>query len=139
VISFTPKTLYPWKRALGPILEKAEWAPNQYGYCGQNKKIPPIPGIKPWPSSSLTVPTPTELSGLHFRVLRLSLRLTKHYDMKTYRGVDVWIQVFLISALVGGEWLASCPCRFTPGERAPGTHWIGGWVDPRAGLNDTEN
>jgi hypothetical protein len=23
------------------------------------------------------------------------------------------------------------PGRFTPGERAPSTHWIGGWVDPR--------
>jgi hypothetical protein len=28
--------------------------------------------------------------------------------------------------------------RFTPGERAPGTHWIGGWVGPRAGLDDVE-
>jgi hypothetical protein len=27
--------------------------------------------------------------------------------------------------------------RFTPGERTPGTHCTGGWVDPRAGL-DTE-
>jgi hypothetical protein len=25
-----------------------------------------------------------------------------------------------------------------PGERAPGTHWIGGWVDPRAGSDDME-
>jgi hypothetical protein len=25
-----------------------------------------------------------------------------------------------------------------PGERAPGTHWIGGWVDPRAGVEDVE-
>jgi hypothetical protein len=24
------------------------------------------------------------------------------------------------------------------GERAPGTHWIGGWVGPRAGLDDVE-
>jgi hypothetical protein len=24
--------------------------------------------------------------------------------------------------------------RFTPEERTPGTHWIGGWVGPRAGL-----
>jgi hypothetical protein len=30
------------------------------------------------------------------------------------------------------------PGRFTPGERAPGTHWIGGWVDLRAGLDDLE-
>jgi hypothetical protein len=28
--------------------------------------------------------------------------------------------------------------RFTPEERAPGTHWIGGWVDLRAGLDDLE-
>jgi hypothetical protein len=27
--------------------------------------------------------------------------------------------------------------RFTPGERTPGTHCIGGWVGPRADL-DTE-
>jgi hypothetical protein len=34
---------------------------------------------------------------------------------------------------------ASRPCLFTPGERAPGTHWIGGWVGPKAGLDDAEN
>jgi hypothetical protein len=39
---------------------------------------------------------------------------------------------FLTSALVGGQWSASRPGRFTPGERAPGTHWIGGWVDPQS-------
>jgi hypothetical protein len=54
--------------------------------------------------------------------------------MKIYGGVDVQIQVFLTSALVGGEWSASRPARFTAGERTPGTHWIGGWVGPRAGL-----
>jgi hypothetical protein len=32
----------------------------------------------------------------------------------------------------------SRPGRFTPGEGAPGTHWIGGWVGPRAGLDDME-
>jgi hypothetical protein len=25
--------------------------------------------------------------------------------------------------------------RFTPGEGAPCTHWIGGWMGPRAGLD----
>jgi hypothetical protein len=49
-------------------------------------------------------------------------------------GMYVEIHIFLTSALVGGEWSASRPCRFTPEERAPGTHWIGGWVGPRAGL-----
>jgi len=41
----------------------------------------------------------------------------------------------LISALDGGEWSASSPGRFTPKERDPGTHWIGGWMDLRAGLD----
>jgi hypothetical protein len=50
--------------------------------------------------------------------------------------VDVEIHIFLTSALAGGEWSASCSGRFKPGERAAGTHWIGGWVDPRAGLDD---
>jgi hypothetical protein len=54
------------------------------------------------------------------------------------RGVDVQIHVFLTSALVRGEWSASRPSRFTPGERASGTHWIGGCVGPRAGLDDVE-
>jgi hypothetical protein len=45
---------------------------------------------------------------------------------------------WMTSTLVGGEWSASRPCRFTPWERAPGTPVIGGWVDPRAGLDDME-
>jgi hypothetical protein len=51
----------------------------------------------------------------------------------TYGGVDVYIHVFLTSAVVGGEWSASLPGRLTPG-----THWIGGSVGPRAGLDDVE-
>jgi hypothetical protein len=47
--------------------------------------------------------------------------------------------LFLTSALVGREWSTSRPGRFTPGERHPGTHWIGDWVDLRAGLDDLEN
>jgi len=40
----------------------------------------------------------------------------------------------LTSALDEVEWLASHPGHFIPRERAPGIHWIGGWVGPRAGL-----
>jgi hypothetical protein len=53
--------------------------------------------------------------------------------MMAYVEADVEIHIFLTSALVGGECSASRPCRFTPG-----TNWIGGWVDPIAGLNDVE-
>jgi hypothetical protein len=46
--------------------------------------------------------------------------------------------IFLTSTPVEGEWSASRPARFTPMERSPGTHWIEGWVDPRARLDDAE-
>jgi hypothetical protein len=41
----------------------------------------------------------------------------------------------LTSALDGGKWSASHSGHFTHRERAPGTHWIGGWVGPRAVLD----
>jgi hypothetical protein len=44
----------------------------------------------------------------------------------------------LTSALTGDEWSASSPGRFTHGKRVPSTHCIGGWLDPRAGLNVVE-
>jgi hypothetical protein len=58
--------------------------------------------------------------------------------MKTYGVVDVRIHIFLTSALVEGQWSTSRPRRFIPGESDLGTHWVGGWVDPRAGLDDVE-
>jgi hypothetical protein len=36
------------------------------------------------------------------------------------------------------RWSASRPDRFTPGEIAPSTDWIGGWVGSRAGLDAVE-
>jgi hypothetical protein len=58
--------------------------------------------------------------------------------MNTYGGVDVQMYVFLTSALVGDELSASCSDRFNPGERAPGTHWVRGWMGPRAGVGIME-
>jgi hypothetical protein len=58
--------------------------------------------------------------------------------MKAYWGVDAYIHIFLILALVGGKWSASRPGSFPPGETTPDTHQIGGWVGPRAGLGDIE-
>jgi len=40
----------------------------------------------------------------------------------------------MIAALEGVEWPAARPGRTYPRER-PGTHFLGGWVGPRAGLD----
>jgi hypothetical protein len=53
--------------------------------------------------------------------------------MKTYGGMDVWIHVFLTSALVGGEWSAQRPRR-----KSRITNWKGGWVRPRTGVDAVE-
>jgi hypothetical protein len=58
--------------------------------------------------------------------------------MKSYGSVEVYQHLFLISALSGNYRSASRPGFFPFGERAPGTCWTGGWVDPRAGLNAVE-
>jgi hypothetical protein len=58
--------------------------------------------------------------------------------MMAYRGVDIQIRIFFTSALPGVKWSASCPVRFTPGERSLGTVWIEGWVDTRTGLDKLE-
>jgi hypothetical protein len=55
--------------------------------------------------------------------------------MKAYWGSGGIAPLILTSALDGGEWSASRPGRFTPRERAPSTHWLGGWVGPRAILD----
>jgi hypothetical protein len=58
--------------------------------------------------------------------------------METYGRMNVQIHVFLAVALVGGEWSASRPGRFTLGERALCTNLVVGWVGPRTSLDDVE-
>jgi hypothetical protein len=53
--------------------------------------------------------------------------------MKAYGEVDVQTPVSLTSALIGGDWSASRPDHFTPGN-----HLIGGWMGPRTGQDDVE-
>jgi hypothetical protein len=55
--------------------------------------------------------------------------------MKTYWGSGGKTPRILASELDGDEWSASRSGRFTPKERSPGIHWIGGWAGPRAGLD----
>jgi hypothetical protein len=45
---------------------------------------------------------------------------------------------FLTSSLYGNEWSASRTGRLTSRERARGTHWIGGRVVARNGLDTVE-
>jgi hypothetical protein len=58
--------------------------------------------------------------------------------MKAYEGVDVLVHIIFTSALVGGEWSAPRPGRFSPRKRAPGNHWLGGWMGPRTDLGCME-
>jgi hypothetical protein len=46
---------------------------------------------------------------------------------------NAYSHMFFTSALAGVEWSTSRPGRFTPSTRC-----IGGWVGPRAGLDDVE-
>jgi hypothetical protein len=62
-----------------------------------------------------------------------------YYNCCTSTGNYGYSLVYLLTlALTRGEWSASRPGPFIQGERAPGTHWIGGWVGLRAGLADSE-
>jgi hypothetical protein len=60
------------------------------------------------------------------------------HAMQALGGEEVWL---LLIHDLGTRWgwvVSVTPQpRFTPGERTPGTHWTGGWMGPRAGL-DTE-
>jgi hypothetical protein len=51
--------------------------------------------------------------------------------------MEAWLHVILISTIDEVEWSASRPGRFAPGGRTAGIHWIGGWVNPRTGLDST--
>jgi hypothetical protein len=81
----------------------------------------------------LSLPT----QALHFIVFEKGKVVPVLSYLSIWESADIALP-FLTSSIDGGEWSASCPGRFTPGERAPDTHWIRGWVDPRAGLNVVE-
>jgi hypothetical protein len=72
-----------------------------------------------------------------YKVKRLSCPCAFFKSTTPWRRIGEWrysSTQSLTSAFDGGEWSASRPGRFTLRERAPGTNWIGGWVDSRAGL-----
>jgi hypothetical protein len=54
--------------------------------------------------------------------------------MKIYEGVEVYFHEFLTSALDGNDQLHA-PDSLPPGKKAQSTHWIGGLMGSRAGLD----
>jgi hypothetical protein len=64
--------------------------------------------------------------------LHVKFTLLFNYVIKHYYE-DIWVigglaPPFFTSALNGGEWTALRLCRFTPGHKALGMHWIGDWM-----------
>jgi hypothetical protein len=58
-------------------------------------------------------------------------------------GEDKWgsggiASPFLTLTLERNEWSVTRPGRFIPGEKSADTHWIRGWMGPRAGLDAVE-
>jgi hypothetical protein len=74
--------------------------------------------------------------GIIFTVLHMITDIPKSKKVDKSKVVHALNQ--LNTALVAGEWSASCPGRFISGERVFCTHWIGGWVDHKSGLHDME-
>jgi hypothetical protein len=71
--------------------------------------------------------------------IKVKVKLFLCLTNEALRHEGVWrSRIFLTSALAGGEWSASRPGRFTSEDRAPGTHWIRGFGNPRAALDDVE-
>jgi hypothetical protein len=62
-------------------------------------------------------------------------KFVPEHAMRAYERVIVYPQSLLPSPKDGGRWSASRPGYFTPWEEIPNTHWIGGWVGFRFGLD----
>jgi hypothetical protein len=55
--------------------------------------------------------------------------------IKIGKEVNAVAPPFLISSLDAGEWPTSRPGLFILWDRTPGTHYVRGWVSPRANLD----
>jgi hypothetical protein len=70
--------------------------------------------------------------------INLSLSLTKYHTMKMYRGSED-TSPRILNLCTRWRWSALRSGSFTPEERAPSTHWTGGWLDHRTGMNVVVN
>jgi hypothetical protein len=57
-----------------------------------------------------------------------------------YAEVNVYrkINIFFILALTAAEWSATRLAALTPPPEKKSLHWIGGWEDPRTGLDNMD-
>jgi hypothetical protein len=64
------------------------------------------------------------------------VKLSRYTPWRHMRWEEVQLLLILNLSTRWG-WVVSVTPRprFTPGEKTPGTHWIAGWVGPRAGLD----
>lgn len=65
--------------------------------------------------------------------LRLNNQAPHHEDV--WEGEWRYSSTFLN---LDTRWKLSCHGHSTPAERGHGTHYVGGWARPRAGLNAIE-
>jgi hypothetical protein len=70
--------------------------------------------------------------------LKLSLCLTNYALLHEGVWGSGCIDPHFLDLGISWEWSVSRRGCFTTGKRAPGIHWIGGWVDSKAGLNNVE-
>jgi len=71
-----------------------------------------------------------QITSLHIIREVVALRVTKENTRR--RRIAPLI---LNLGTCGGMWSAWRPGRFVPEERAPSTHWVGGWLGLTVGLD----
>jgi hypothetical protein len=76
-----------------------------------------------------------------YESVKKKVKLSLCFTNEALRHEDVWgsgcIDPHFLDLGTSLRWVVSfTPLPLYPRERAPGTHFKGGWVDPRAGLDD---
>jgi hypothetical protein len=76
------------------------------------------------------------IKNIQFICKKKKVKLSRYTPCRHTGGEEVQLLLILNLGTKWG-WVVSVTPRprFTPGERTPGTHWTGGWVGPRAGLD----
>jgi hypothetical protein len=128
VVSFTRRPLYPHGNSPRYPLDRRLGGSESREPVVKRKIPRPCRSSSLWPSAvPLSYPGPCS----KFRKVKAKLSTP-------WRRSGEWSYSStpsLTSALDGSKWSASHPSRFMPTERAPATHWLGGWVGPRVVLD----